>query len=1236
MAVYRGEQGEPVIATWQYDGVTFNQAGMRIEHTASPAGFDSTWYVGNPIADGMLGGAQVVQPANRPTADDSTLEAVRARVAAASRVVGVQHLFDAAGREVFTLGVDGMLTERQYDAAGKLLRESRYATPIRSTAALTLAEVQARLAILPKTAFDQHVYVVYDLAGRERYRIGADRAVSRIDYDAAGRIVRRTRYAQALPASIDLKQPLTLASVAQAMAAGDRTQDQIERLGYDAAGRPIYSIDGMGYVTERRFDGAGNEIGRRVHAGRTDLAVWDAEQRLTTDSTQTVLRSRAFYDTANRLAVELDGEGYATRRVYDASGQLIQRIRYGTALNVAANADLATVLSKLPTTPDSLLDGVERYVYDTAGRLAITIDGAGRVRRSVYDGMNRVVRTIQYAKITADGLNLDHYGKPTAADRVTDVIYDESGKARYTIDPEGVVIEQRYDYLGHVTQTIRHQQRVGTRPYDAIELNIKDARSKDNTLFDPAQAFSRTQNPNGPWQYGFAGKLGNFTRFEMPERNGQGFDLWRQTATTHPFIAHNDSDRRITWGNSWLDAKQMSFHPGASDNDRFSILRFVAPGKGTYSLNVQFLANDQNGTTSDAYVLLNGKQLFGSNVTRELNPSTAQIIELNEGDTLDFAVGVGPNGNYSSDSTGITLQLWQGNPALLAGQGAINSAAALFALTRDLQASAASVSADRTHRFHDAAGRVRYEVDLEGRVTHYRYDGFGRLAGSIVHADRLQDSAPTLEKLEARFANADSQDRVSRVIYDVAGREQFRIDTLGYVVETRYNNQGQRSEQIAYAKAVKTDGALDAAAVIKALQLDAADRHTTYRYDASGRLSEQTTSNKTERFTYNAAGLLATRTDGLSHQWQQRYDQRGLLVETGNDAGELTRYGYNAAGLRESVTDGNQHTVRSRYDQAGQLVASLDGKGQAERYQYDAFGNRIDTIDRLGARTRVEYDKGNRVTRQINADNHFKLNRYDDRGNLVMQQVDLGMAANQSTQVINGGFEAVYVGSYAFNPTDPAWRYENNAGVASLLLPNVPGEGKQGAFIQANSAISQTLELRPGAYLRFKAFQHPQTIKDQRFQILLNGVPQGEPIVPPYGEYGEFVIPLNVPADGKYTITIRSTWTDVPGHISAQVDDVRIDQPAVATTVNRYDRSGRLLASVNAEGEVTSYEYDTFGNRVASVRHAERVAVSADSLATLPTVDAADQATRYGYDRAGQLTSTTNALNQVSRNEYDG
>ncbi|MBB5020475.1 YD repeat-containing protein, partial [Chitinivorax tropicus] len=1203
-------------------------------HVATSAGFNNAWYVSNPVADGVLGGAQVAQPSNRPMQDDSILEAVRAHVGITSRSVGVQHLFDVAGREVFTLSVDGMLTERQYDATGKMLRESHYATPILSSSPLTLAEVQARLAILPKTTFDRHVYVVYDLAGRERYRIGADRAVSSIDYDAAGRIVRRTRFAQALPGNIDLTQPLTLVAVAQAMTGGDHTQDQIERQGYDAAGRPIYSIDGMGYVTERRFDGAGNEIGRRAHAGRADLAVWDAEQRLTTDGVQTVLRSHAFYDAANRLVVELDGEGYVTRRVYDVSGQLIQRIRYGTALNVADSADLATVLSKLPVKLDNLLDGVERYVYDTAGRLAITIDGIGRVRRSVYDAMGRVVRTIQYAKIAADRLNLADYGKPAAADRVTDVVYDESGRVRYTIDPEGVVIEQRYDYLDHVTQTIRHQQRVSTRPYDVVELNIKDANSKDRTLFDPALAFSRTQNPNGQWQYGFAGKLGDFTRFEKPEHNGQGFDLWRQTTTTHPFIAHNSSDQRITWSSSWLDAKQMSFHPGATDKDRFAILRFVVPSKGTYSLNVQFFANDQSGTTSDAYVLLNGKQLFGSDVTRGLNPITDQIIELNEGDTLDFAVGVGPNGNYNNDLTGIALRLWQGSPTLLAGQGAINSAAALYALTQDLQAS--SVSRERTHYFYDETGRMRYGVDPEGRVTHYRYDSFGQLIGSIVHADRLVDSVLTLEKLEAQFANADSQDRISRVIYDVAGRERFRIDTLGYVIETRYNNQGQRSEQIAYAKAVKTDEVLDAATVIKALQLDAADRHTTYRYDASGRLSEQTTSNKTERFTYNAAGLLVTRTDGLLHQWQQRYDQRGLLVETSNDAGEMTRYGYNAAGLRESMTDGNKYTALNLYDQAGQVVASLDGKGQAERYQYDAFGNRIETIDRLGARTRYEYDKGNRVIRQFNADDHFKLNQYDDRGNLVMQQVDLGLAANQSTQVINGGFEAVYVGNYTFRPTDPAWRYENNAGVASLLLPNVSGEGKQGAFIQANSAISQTLELRSGAYLRFKAAQHPQTIKDQRFQILLNDVPQGEPIVPPYGEYGEFVIPLNVPADGKYTITIRSTWADVPGHISAQVDDVRIDQPAVATTVNRYDSSGRLLASVNAEGEVTTYEYDTFGNRVASVRHAEKVLVSADSRTSLPGVDAADEVTRYSYDRAGRLETITNALKQVSRHEYDG
>uniref|UniRef100_UPI0010F7F4F6 FG-GAP-like repeat-containing protein n=1 Tax=Chitinivorax sp. B TaxID=2502235 RepID=UPI0010F7F4F6 len=1211
-------------------------------HDANPAGFDSAWHVGNPVADGLLGSEQTTQAGNRPVVDDSSLDAVKARVALAQRSVGIQHLFDEAGREVFTLSVDGLLTERQFDSAGNLLRESRYATPMVSNTALTLAEVRARLAVLPKTAMDQHSYIVRDALGREAYRIGADRSVSSIDYDKAGRITRRTRFAQSLPGSVDLGQPLTLDGIQQAMAGGDHSHDQIERLGYDAASRPVYAIDGVGHVNERRFDGAGNEIGRRILLGRTDLAVWDAEQRLTIDTSQTVQHSRAFYDAASQLIIELDGEGYATRRIYDSNGQLIQRIRYGTALTVADNADLAIILSKLPVTPDSKLDSVERYVYDTAGRLAITIDGAGRVRRSVYDGMGRVVRTIQYAKTLTAQATLADFGKPGAADRVTDVVYDNLGRARFTIDPEGVVAEQQYNYLGQVTQSIRHEQRITTRPYDSVALTRYGNLDETGTMHDPVSMFSRTTSQGEVWQYGYAAAAGAFTAFPVLTSK-QGVDYWGTSSNGTPGVFVNPTDARVTFGTNWVDGRQVMLHPGSGTTDRYAVLRFVAPQSGSYRLDAMFQSNDSYGATTDVHVLINGQEIFAGNVSSTFRPQLSQAIVVKQGDTIDFMVGTGVNGTYSYDSTSVVVALHQSDLPVVLGQGDVDSLAVLEQLQETYKTPAAQ--ADKSQRFYDKGGRVSFAVDPEGRVTHFRYDSFGRLTGSIVHADLLTDLPPTLAKLEAAFANADSTDRVSSAVYDVVGREIYRIDTQGQVVAKRYNSLGQRVEQIEYARAIPAGVALDEATVTAALLPGNEDRHTLYRYDNAGRLVEQTNAlNKTERLAYDAAGQLISRTDALNHQWQKRYDQRGMLVEELNDAGERTRYGYNAAGQRNSVTDANTNVVSSRYDGAGQLVETLDANNKAEQYRYDTFGNRIETKDRLGFTTRVEYDKANRVIKKLDAQNHFTVNRYDDRGNLVMQQVDLGRGSDATVPLANGGFETVNAnGSYIQRPADGAWLYENSAGISAATGSGftngapAPVQGSQVGFIQGDGRISQTIQVSTGVALYFKATQRVNANSlDQRLQVLVDGIPQGEPIVPPRGRYGEFVVPLAIMTAGSHTVTIQGLGGVAGGDVTAFVDDVKLDQGAVATTVNRYDRAGRLLASVNAEGEVTSYEYDTFGNRVASVRHAERVAVSADSLATLPTVDAADQATRYGYDRAGQLTSTTNALNQVSRNEYDG
>ncbi|POZ61151.1 RHS repeat domain-containing protein, partial [Chromobacterium alticapitis] len=50
-------------------------------------------------------------------------------------------------------------------------------------------------------------------------------------------------------------------------------QDQTTRTVYDAAGRPTYSIDPLGYVTERQYDAAGNVTGSVRYADKLEATL---------------------------------------------------------------------------------------------------------------------------------------------------------------------------------------------------------------------------------------------------------------------------------------------------------------------------------------------------------------------------------------------------------------------------------------------------------------------------------------------------------------------------------------------------------------------------------------------------------------------------------------------------------------------------------------------------------------------------------------------------------------------------------------------------------------------------------------------------------------------------------------------------------------------------------------------------------------------------------------------------
>ena len=65
----------------------------------------------------------------------------------------------------------------------------------------------------------------------------------------------------------------------------------------------------------------------------------------------------------------------------------------------------------------------------------------------------------------------------------------------------------------------------------------------------------------------------------------------------------------------------------------------------------------QTAGGTDVHVLDNGIAIFNANITGGSSQSFSDSRALVVGETIDFAVGVGPDGNFFSDSTSINASV---------------------------------------------------------------------------------------------------------------------------------------------------------------------------------------------------------------------------------------------------------------------------------------------------------------------------------------------------------------------------------------------------------------------------------------------------------------------------------------------------------------------------------------------------------------------------------------------------
>jgi Ca2+-binding RTX toxin-like protein len=100
---------------------------------------------------------------------------------------------------------------------------------------------------------------------------------------------------------------------------------------------------------------------------------------------------------------------------------------------------------------------------------------------------------------------------------------------------------------------------------------------------------------------------------------------------------------------------ELGAHPG--NNGEYSLVRWTAPASGSISIAAAFSGLDFVGpTTTDVHVLHNGVSLLDGVVNgygSGSGPSFSGNVTVAAGDTIDFAVGYGPDSNYYYDTTGI-------------------------------------------------------------------------------------------------------------------------------------------------------------------------------------------------------------------------------------------------------------------------------------------------------------------------------------------------------------------------------------------------------------------------------------------------------------------------------------------------------------------------------------------------------------------------------------------------------
>nr|WP_274622814.1 RHS repeat-associated core domain-containing protein [Myxococcus fulvus] len=1158
-------------------------------------------------------------------------------------------------------GPDGQVVRYTYhDASAPMAGESDY---------LFLTNKDTRVRAVQETLSTQPpqeatTLFTYSIAPESRTVLGQSLTTFATEVKGPRPEVPATRYRMIATGGVaELERPVSDGVVATTASLWDR-QHRTREVEQDARGRVTrFAYDEKGNLIARRIEGSALASSAGVAA---TAGVKDAQGQVVSE----VVEKWGYEASFNVLVCHVDPEGYATVSRVDSTGdapedllpfgtgriletrRYVNRVSRQVLSSVGTCADAVSSLSESPqdvvlrwkycgvenaSCPTRALTGdwvesvgadghVERatsydvygqvqsktlqvngastvsvdYSHDARGRLLAEWDGLGRHRTQEWDGLDRVVReeqlntqgpgTVRAMSFTPGGVL---WREEIGEDFVRTHDLDAAGRRVVTRESGGGLTAPletwfAYDEAGNRT-SVTDRRGVQT----STEYDFADRPVRVRVSVEDAPRFLANR--------GSADEVGRTRTVARFAYDAVGNKVWESDLSGHDRTYQLDSLYRV------IEEKTPEV-PGAAESS----------GAVRYTLTSAYDLKGQRVRQVDG----NG------------HASTVEYDLLGRATVLTDAAGRVERRRYDGRGN-VTEVRWEAGGVQHRMRSATYDGLSRVLSSVETVAKESGQHVYTTQTVHDDGAHVEWTRNARGFLQARYFDGLGRVIQTVEDA-----SGGPLSRQPDVTGIGPALNLTSTVEYDSYGRVAAQVDALGRRTETVHDALGRRtmvlrpmdvSESQTFDGEGNVIGSSDPRGLERRFNFDALGRVRTEEIKEKfskqsiwltwsqrayqdvpgldGLVQEEVLDARNNLTVLHRDGLKreVRRIDAGGYAWETRFD--ALYKRQEKDAkGQVTRFSYDAVGRLVSQTDHESVGQSAAYSQSWSY-------SDAERKQTYVNRRNVPTVshsDGLGRKVRVvrgqgdavaeeswNYDAGSNVVRSVDANGYATERLHDGAGRVLAETTGAGTADSATS----------------------TFQYDAAGQLIEKKGPRVIGF----AFDMRYSYDDL------GRRVREENALNEVTIRtfDGMGNLECEVKPNAQPTLPHGGAAGMSIDSLFEECRSSVPSALFSS--DEFGKRLTVYDENSL------VHIFMYDPARNLIAKQDANGHLTTYEYDARNLRTAEHQHLDlhrpitggrQNVIPLFEAGAAPFSNVGTLTWRYTYDANGNLASTVDPKGQ--------